>query len=124
MNESTVAQFKADFEQLNKALEYKYKVAINLDKIKYSSTGLTGIVTAIESSNLNELGEPESFEKLEFKRLCKKYGYVPSDYRCKGTVAGRNFVLVGFKPKARKNIYMVENDKGQKFIAPEFKRIV
>lgn len=105
--------FREDFKKLNEALELKYGVALDLSGVKYSIRGFTATLTGLPSTNFNEYGEPDEFEKLEFERLAPKFGYKPEDYKKEVEVGGHPFKLVGFNEKARKRKFLVAdiNDK-------------
>jgi hypothetical protein len=115
INDKTLKEFREDFIKLNHALELKYGVALSLGNLKYTNSEFKGTLTALVSNNTSELGEPEEFEKLEFERLAWKFGFKKEDYRKDVLVQGRPFKIVGFKEKARKNKYIIEDINGQKW---------
>lgn len=123
INKEMLKNFREDFGKVAKLLENKYGLVIELNSsMTYSSKSITAGFKAYVAEK-DENGNTESFEKLEFNKLCGRYGFTPDDYMCDVSAGGNIYKLVGFKEKARKNKYIILGLDGKKYIAPKVEKI-
>lgn len=57
--------------------------------------------------------------KKEFEDICTFFGFEKSDYKktFKG-IDGKNYKLTGFKPRARKNVLILQGANRKEYVAP------
>lgn len=113
MTKANVLNFKNDFEKAVKELEKKYGVAVTM---KSASIGESYFTAKIEV--VNETAENDA-EKVKFEEdvtFFKEYGLTKDDYRKPFRIDGTLYFLVGFKPNARKNKFIMSNIKGTKYV--------
>lgn len=107
-----LTDFRKDFEEVTKDLERKYGFEIKLGNISYSSDGASfeGKIHAIK------VEEGKTGEQIKFEKECESYGFTPQDYKKEYIVDNKKYLLVGFKPKATVNKYIIEDAQtGEKY---------
>jgi hypothetical protein len=117
MTKANVLNFKNDFEKAMKELEEKYGVAVTM---KSANIGEYYFTTKIEV--VNETAENDA-EKVKFEEdvaLFKEYGLTKDDYQKKFKIDGEVYSLIGFKTNARKNKFILCNNKGTKYVFSTF----
>lgn len=109
ITDKEIQNFKSDLKKLCHALELKYDVLIKPGNATYNKDKFELNVTVLN----NDSGEDIDVMELEFRSLCKRYGFKEEDYEKEIVVENysgpRRFAIVGFKPKARKYKYLVKH---------------
>lgn len=90
---------RAEIKEALAAIAKKYNCEVTIGNIKYDSTRAD-----ISLSLLSNGANGESAEQLQFNKLCYNYGFEPSDYNRVITDGKKHYHLVGFNPRARKNV--------------------
>ncbi len=112
MNKENFNNFKKDFMEAVKALEDKYDVSISFgNSISYTENFFSTKIEVTNGSNA------EDAEKVMFEHnvLGNRYGITPDDYGKEFVINGKKFVLVGFKPRARINCFVIRDQKGTQY---------
>lgn len=107
-----LTDFRKDFQLAVKELEEKYGFEIQLGNITYSpdETSFEGKVHALK------VEEGKTGEQVKFEKECAKHGFKPTDYKKEYIVDNTKYLLVGFKPKATVNKYIIEDaTTGEKY---------
>ena len=109
------SEFRMFREDLRKALapiEEKYGIELEQGNINYNDEEFRMKLTGKKY-------DPNAKEKTQeelFAENCKYYGFKPEDYRRSFTIDGKVYKLIGFKPKARKNVCFIENSNGKVYV--------
>lgn len=123
INKEMLNNFRTDFDRIAKVLGDKYGLAIKMNSsLKYTSNSIMAGFKAVIVGT-DEDGNSDSFEKVEFERLCARYGFTPEDYECRVLVAGSVYYLVGFKEKARKNKFIIKDDNGKTYVCAKVEKL-
>lgn len=102
INPTTLQAFRSDFQQAVKALEEKYGVTVQAQKITYDSGSFH---FKVEVNN----GSAEEAAKNHFENHCELYGLEPSDYLKTFTWKGNEYQIVGIKPSGKKNNIIIKD---------------
>lgn len=112
-------KFREDFAEAVKGLEEKYVITLSIGNITYSQeefhTKLTGEIkrTASEQEDKNRK-EFESFVKMH-----PQYKLKPEMYNAElEAYDGEKYKIIGVKPKASKNIIIIEATSGKQYVCP------
>lgn len=112
MNKDNFNNFKKDFMEAVKVLEDKYDVSISFgNNISYTENFFRTKIEVTNGSNA------EDAEKVTFERniLGNKYGITPNDYGKEFAIKGEKFTLIGFRPRARINCFLIRDQKGTQY---------
>ena len=96
-------------------------VRISLGNISYQNDSFTSKISAKLVNGKSE----SDIQRDEFEKNCMLYGFTKLDYKKTAMLQGRNFELVGFKPRARKNNAIMKCvSTGKQFVTnvSEFKK--
>lgn len=113
MTRENLKAFRVDFQNAVKALENKYGVKIEMGSISYTENDFHTKVT-VTNGRTNLEAEKAQFEKNV--QAFKLYGLSKDDYRRPFEVQGKLHFLVGFKPRARKNMFIIESVNGTHYV--------
>ena len=92
----------------------KYNCEVHAGNITYSD------VSATLSVKFDSKGSADiSAEQNLFNTYCTRYGFKSEDYRKHFIMNGRDYILVGFNIRARKNFCILEREGKQFVCAPE-----
>lgn len=94
-NNTTLKNFRADFQQAVAELEEKYSITLEAGSISYDANEFSMKVSATRAD--------VDVEKANFIRDCMSYGFKPEDYLRQFTDARKTYELTGFNHKARTN---------------------
>ena len=119
MTKANLKKFRADFTKAVEALEKSYGVKLELGAISYSENNFTTRLTVTNGGDNSEI------EKTKFECAIvnfSMYGLTKADYRKEFKATdGKTYRLVGVKPRARKNPFVIETVGGTRYVcAPEF----
>ena len=118
INKETLKQFRGDLKDALSSLENKYGITFDIGGISYSSTDFHLKLNALNCSS-------EDAEIVQFKKdvvYFKGYGIDESMYNktFRGS-DGKDYVLFGLNPKARKNFCKVRSTDGSSYVChPNF----
>ena len=113
INQATLKEFRADFQEAVKSLESKYGVVINAQKITYSSDSFSFKVEVQNGTS------HEDVNKTTFNKYCVLYGLEESDFGRVFKQGGEEFQIVGINPSKRKNNIVIKNTQtGSQYICP------
>ena len=110
---TTLKLFREDFKNAVSNLESKYGVIIDMGTISFDENSFSAKITANNGKNETDV------EKTQFEQnvsLYKSYGLSKCDYGKIFIADGKKYRLVGFKTKARKNPFVIEDIKKKKFV--------
>ena len=112
MTKANVLMFKTDFEKAMSELEKKYGVVVAMKSANIGNSSFTARIEVVNgTSKVNA-------EKVKFEEdvaYFKEYGLTKNDYQKKFKIDGEVYSLIGFKPNARKNKFILCNSKGIKY---------
>lgn len=113
INKDFLKEFRDDFMRLNEAIELKYGVKVQLGNISYTESDFNTTLKVYKDNG------GECIEKLEFNKLCKRYGIAEDDFGIEFSYNGKKFKLIGFKPKNRTYpIIAMESSSNKRFKLP------
>ena len=106
-------EFFKDLERIvNATLGPKYGIVTKLSsqKMYFNEMSVECKLEAIKTDTDKHGYTVKDIEMVDFERLCSNFGFKPEDYRCKVEInnLADEALLIGFRPKARKNKYLIE----------------
>lgn len=114
INKDNLKTMREEMELALADIAKKYDCEINVGNCKYSN------VTATFSVNFNANGTNDmSAEQNLFNTYCTQFGFKPEDYQKRVIMGDKDYRLVGFNLKARKNFCIIEKDGKQYVCSPE-----
>ena len=110
-NKQAFKEFRKDFAKAMKPLEQKYDIQAQIGNITYNPSEFRTKLTCIKTSDVKT-------EKEEFEHLCERYGFQHDDYLTEFFIGRTKYVLIGFNPKARKNVCVIKQiNTGGQYVA-------
>lgn len=117
INQTTLKEFRKDFQEAVKALEEKYGIVIQAKGITYEQSQFH---FKVEVSNGNSY---EDLCEQSFKQYASMFGFSESDYmRTFKDHLGDEYMIVGLNPKKRKNVVVIKSTRtGNQYVcAPSY----
>ncbi len=119
MTKENFKAFRKDLKTAVAELEKKYGIVIGTGgSISYTDNSFSMKLTVTNGTDASEA------EKIEFANniyAVASYGLTEKDYGRKFTNAKGKFVLVGIKPRSRKNPLIIRDENGTQYVcAPAF----
>lgn len=117
MTKTNLKNFREDFNKAMLELEEKYGVSVNMKNISYDANMFkfsTEVMNVDEDAKENKL----MCSHDAFNEFVQRRGYLNLIGKLGETVRmqGENFVIVGFKPRASKNAFIIRNEKSQEYV--------
>lgn len=116
INQSTLKEFREDFQEAVKSLEEKYGIIIQAKGITYEPSQFHFKVEVKNGST------KEDVYQSDFNRYCSMYGLNQDDYMRTFTNQGQEYQIVGINPNKRKNSIIIKQvSNGKEYIcSPDF----
>jgi len=105
---------RGDFAEALKGIEEKYQINLNVGKISFTSTTFTAKIEGALKTVKSSTGETMNFtsiEAIQYFKYAGMYGLPPLNSKI--TLRGKEFIVVGFNPKATKNQVIIEGEAGR-----------
>lgn len=103
INQSTLKEFRTDFQEAVKSLEEKYGIMIQAKTITYAPDSFHFKVEVQNGTS------KEDVNKAAFEKYCEMYGLEQSDFGRVFKQNGAEYKIVGINPNKRKNCIMIQN---------------
>ena len=105
INQTTLKQFRQDFQDAVKSLEEKYGIVIQAKSITYSSNEFHFKVEVVNG----ESKEDEDARRDTFNQYCSSYGLTRDDFMRIFDTGVAKYQIVGINPNRRKYPIIIKN---------------